>query len=139
MDEISFFSDGETYWRDIRRKVGGKERVERIELRPLMAGDRADLQDAVRFGVTDEEGDETGATELRVGTMRLLTVTRALVSWTLPKAISLSSVRALHPDVFSQIYDEVSWGEIPPEPSEQELAGDPLPDTNGSSEHSEDG
>lgn len=135
--EITFFSDGETYNRDIRvaRGVPGtpeyKERVEKVELRPLMAGDRADLQDAVRIAMADDEGEETGGTELRMGTMRILTVAKAIVSWSLPQAPTVSTVRALTDEVFNKIYDEVSWGEVPAEP--KETPETPLGDSNGSS------
>lgn len=139
--EIAFFSDGETYKRDIRvtRGVPGTpeylERVESVELRPLMAGDRADLQDAVRIAMADDEGEETGSTELRMGTMRILTVAKAIVTWSLPNAPTVSTVRALTDEVFNKIYAEVSWGVVPPEP--KETPESPLDASNGSSATSE--
>lgn len=127
-----FFSDGQTYERDIR--LG--DRVEQVTLRPLSAGDKADITDAVRISIAraadeDDEGAEGSSAELRIGAQRLLTVNAAVVAWTLPKPKSLSTVRALHPSVFDQIYAEVSWGGIPVE-EPKETPESPLAEPNAS-------
>ncbi len=70
-------------------------------LRVLNAGDRAVLQDE-----TVLESDDSGGERLRVpmGRLRLLTVERALVSWTLPLPASRAAIEVLHEDVFDQLF-----------------------------------
>jgi hypothetical protein len=126
-----FLSNGDTYDRFITDPE--TEEKKRVTLRPLMAGDRADIQDQLRIQIADSDDDDddgadanTNVLQLRPGTNRLMSVAAALVSWELEVAPTLSAVRSLHPAVVDQIFAEISWGKIPAEPSKEELAGDPL-------------
>jgi hypothetical protein len=121
-----WFVGGETYRRTITHPITGENGW--VDLRPLNAGDRAELQDLVRMQFSsqdDDTADETSAA-LRVGAMQLLTLERAIVEWSLPSPPSPVTIRQLHPEVFSQIYAEVSWGRVPP-PETEEEKGHPLP------------
>lgn len=132
-EEEAFFADGQTY----DRQVTLGKRTETVTLRPLMAGDKADIQDEVRISLAggdnedDEDGGGANAAELRIGAQRILVVSRAIVGWTLPKAVSVSAVRSLNPKVFDQIYAEVSWGKIPAAP--EETPETPLDESSDSS------
>jgi hypothetical protein len=131
----AFLSQGETYERTLRE--ADDELI--VTLRPLMAGDRADLQDQLRILVTDDDADgdadaNVNVLQLRPGTNKILTVAAAIVSWNLDVAPSVSSVRALKPHVLDWLFQEISWGDKPSEPTEEEVAGSPLPVSDDSSE-----
>jgi hypothetical protein len=133
---MGFFSNGDTYKRTLTRTddAGTEEKLE-VELRPLMAGDRADLQDQLRILLDDgDEAAEGNVLSLRPGTNRILTVAAAIVAWNLPLSPSVSSVRALQPDVLDWLFGEISWGSIPERPSQEEIKGDPLPERSASPE-----
>jgi hypothetical protein len=119
------FVTHETYTRTV--KLGESEW--QVTLRPLSAGDRAAIQDLTRVS---SGGEDVG---LQLGTMQMLTVTRAVVTWTLPQPPTAETIAALHPDLFEQIFELTSFGEIPAE--EGAAAADPLAESSsGSSEPS---
>jgi hypothetical protein len=103
-----------------------------VELRPLMAGDRADIQDAVRVELEteSEDGGDTAEVKINMGLSQILTVARAVVRWTRPELVSESTVRNLPPDVFDAIYAETAWGYVP----DEEKAADPSSSSSDSSE-----
>ena len=84
----------------------------KVMLRRLNAGDQAAIQDMLRMSV--DEGD----TQLAMGSMRLLTVRRAVVSWDFGPC-SEETIAQLEPDVFEQIFSAVEIGT----PPTQEQAG----------------
>lgn len=95
-----------------------------VTFKPLAAGDRAILQDLTRMSTGDDQ-----SAELRLGAMQVITVDRAVVQWTLPLAKTRLTIEALHPDLFDQIFEYVSWGTIPED--EEEKPGEensPLPE-----------
>lgn len=88
-----------------------------VELRVLNSGHRAALRDALslEFGTDD-------ATELKakMGTMELMTVHAALVSWSLDVSVSRATVEQLKPEVLEAIRDRVAWGRHPDDEPELE-------------------
>lgn len=110
---MPFFVDEQTYKREITDPTGEKSWV---ELRPLNAGDRAMLEDSVALS----EGDVS----VKMGTMRLMTMERAIVNWGLSLSPTRSTIEALHPEVFEQIFNYVSFGEIPEDDSPLDEAAD---------------
>ena len=116
---MAFFTCSATYKRTIKDPDTGDEAT--ITLRPLNAGDRAELQDLTRMQMGDE-----GSAELRLGQMQLITVSRAIVDWTLDEPTTPEAVAMLHPDVFDDIYSHISWGSVP---VEEPADASPLDDT----------
>ncbi len=104
-----------TYDRKVRDPRDGEEW--NVTMRPLHAGDRAELQDLTRMSM----GDEENSAELRLGAMQLITLERAIINWTLPSPPTGVTIRQLHPEIYDQIYEYVSWGDIP-----AEVSNDPL-------------
>lgn len=126
---MAFFVKNLTYTRTIKDPESGEEAT--VTLRPLNAGDRAELQDLTRMS-----GGDDGGAELRLGAMQLVTLKRAIVDWTLPEPTTAEAIAGLHPDVFDAIYEYVSWGAVPPEPEQPEKAENP---TSAPSEPAETG
>lgn len=113
---MGWFTETATY--DVPLEHEGEKAT--VTLRPLDAGDRAELQDTMRMELAAEEGSDEGriTPEMKMGSMRMLTVERAVVSWTLPgPGPTRASVRSLHPDVFEKIFESVQWGKRPADPT----------------------
>lgn len=69
----------------------------------MNAGDQADLQDSISL----QDGKEPS---IKLGTMRRLTVEKAVQAWSFPQAPTPHTIASLHPSVFEQIADEVRLG-----------------------------
>jgi hypothetical protein len=111
-----WFVPGETYRRELRHPDSGEESY--VVLRPLNAGDRAELEDTVQIeaGEQREDGEEAvPRTTVRMGLMKLLTVERAVVEWGLPVSPTRETIRRLDPEVLDAIFALVSFGGIPEE------------------------
>jgi hypothetical protein len=105
---MTWFVERETYVRKIVDPES-KEEAE-VTMRPLNAGDRAEFNE-IRL-LSDGEGGGEGT--LRPGRMQLLTVERAVVSWTIPgPQPSAEAIFQLDPRVFDQLYELVSFGNPP--------------------------
>lgn len=68
-------------------------------------------------------GSENGdmRPEMKLGTMRMLSVTRAVVDWTIPgPKPNADTIAALHPSVFEQLWDAISFGTSGPDPTPAE-------------------
>jgi hypothetical protein len=78
-----------------------------VTLRPLNAGHQAKLLDqmAVEAGET-EDGE---VTRPRLGTVKLLLVSAAVVRWTLPQPATPHTIAELRPDLFDQIYEATKF------------------------------
>lgn len=105
---MGFFITTETYDREVEGTNGEKGTV---TLRRLNAGDQAAIQDTLRMSLS-EEADASMA----LGTMRMLTVQRALIKWSWegPQP-SPEAIAQLEPEVFEQIYAYVEIGSPPTE------------------------
>lgn len=130
------FADADTYTRivgdspDAHGYVAGIEPFE-VELRPLDAGDRAKVRDALAMQRED------GAAGAALGTIELLTVRQALVSWTAPAPQTSAAIERLKPDVLEAIRTLIAWGAVPPVPptkAEQDAAA-ARRESVGDSEH----
>jgi hypothetical protein len=95
------FTPTETYEVTITDPDDGEEW--QVTMRVLNAGDRAMLQDQLR--VEMREDDDTEVARIPMGTMRLLTVDRAVVRWTLPTPKSTASIASLREELFEQLFD----------------------------------
>lgn len=110
----SAFVQNSTYTRvigeadDAHSYLEGVDRFE-VELRPLDAGDRAKIRD----GLAMERPDGNGGFAL--GTVELLHVRAAIVSWTLAGSPA-AMVERLMPEVLEAIREHVSYGRIPETP-----------------------
>src|SRR5580765_3899864 len=94
-----------------------------VTLRALNAGDQADIQDILRM----EMGDDSERSQLALGSMRRMSVEKALIDWTIPgPKPTPESIRALAPEVFEQIYSYVRLGNDHPTspPAETGQSGD---------------
>lgn len=107
----SAFVDTSTYTRvignagDAHSYIADVDRFE-VELRPLDSGDRAKVRDGLALR-------EDGASAL--GTVELLSVRAALISWTLPGSPG-TMLERLRPDVLEAIREHVAYGKEPPAP-----------------------
>jgi hypothetical protein len=113
----SWFVQPETYEREVHLYEGEGDAkkvvaTEKVTLRPLNAGDRAEIDDAIRIEFADATDDEEAkvSPQVRIGTMKRLVVSRALVSWTLELPVSEATLSQLQPDVFEQIFGHTSFG-----------------------------
>lgn len=112
---MPFFVEAGTYVREITSPDG--ETAE-VTLRRLNAGDQAAIQDALRMSMDDENSDASPS----IGTMRVLTVRRALLDWTIPGSKPTpETISMLEPEVFEQIYSHCEIG-TPPTPEQKESA-----------------
>jgi hypothetical protein len=106
---MGFFIDTKTYEREVISPDGDKGQV---TLRKLNAGDQAAIQDTLRMRLADDGAD----TSMLLGTMRMITVERAVVDWSWPGAKpSPEAISQLEPEVFEQIYSYVEIGSPPTE------------------------
>lgn len=107
-----FFITAETYTKTVKGS-GGEEGT--VTLRRLNAGDQAAIQDTLRMSL-----DEGSDASLAIGSMRMLSVERALIDWDWdgPKP-SPEAISQLEPEVFEQIYSFVEIG-TPPTPEQKE-------------------
>lgn len=126
---MPFFIDTTPYEREVEAPGGEKGTV---KLRRLNAGDQAAIQDTLRMSLS-EDADAS----LAIGTMRMLTVQRALIDWSWPgPKPSQESIAQLEPEVFEQIF---SWCEIgspptPPQDGSTPEEGQPQASTDGQAE-----
>lgn len=102
---MSFFTKTDTY-RITITDPDSQETAE-VELRPLNAGDQAMFSDTIAM-----TGDQEPS--VRLGSLRLLMVERAIVSWTLDVSPTRASIEQLTIPVFEQIFEAVNAGESPP-------------------------
>lgn len=102
---MSWFVDG-TYDVEVINSAGEKASV---TLRKLNAGDQAAIHDSI--AVSED------AAEIKLGTIKLLMVTRAVEKWDLPLAPTEASIKSLEPAVFDQIVEAVEFGGSPLGPS----------------------
>jgi hypothetical protein len=107
-----FFVANTPYTRTIRDPES--DATAEATMRPLNAGDQADLEDTIAMGADGESVD------VKIGLWKLLSIEKALISWTLPQEPSASSIRALHPAVVDQLATLVTFGAVPPEDEEEE-------------------
>ena len=104
----SWFVQRETYDRKII--YPGTDDEASVTMRPLNAGDRAEFNE-IRL-LSDGAGG--GEAQMQPGRMQLLTVERAVVSWTIPgPGPSAETIQQLDPRVFDQLYELVSFGNPP--------------------------
>lgn len=83
-----------------------------VTLRELNAADEAAIDDQLSFalGGEGEDGEEERVdAQMPMGSMRLITVTRAVVRWSLPQTATVHTIRALRKDLFHQIYSQVRF------------------------------
>ena len=103
---MGFFISAATYEKTVKTP-DGEEGV--VTLRRLNAGDQAAIQDTLRMSLS-EDADAS----LAIGTMRMLTVERALVKWDWPgPQPSPEAISQLEPEVFEQIFEAVEIGTPP--------------------------
>lgn len=107
----AWFVQGHTYRRDITHPETGEKAW--VEYRVLNSGDRAVLDDTIAMQFA-EEGDRVSP-QLKLGTMKRLTVVRAVQAWGLPGNPTEAAISQLHPDVFEAILANVGWGSEPKE------------------------
>jgi hypothetical protein len=105
---MAFFIKQTTYRRDITDPDSGE--TSWVELRPLNAGDTAMFSDSI--AMTNE--DDEVAMSVRLGTLRMLMVERAVVAWGLEVSPTPETIRQLHPKVFEQIFQHIDAGEDSP-------------------------
>ena len=103
-----------TYTRTIKHPDSGAEAE--VTYRVLNAGDRAAIDDTIAMQFAD---DAKVRPELKLGTMKRMTVARAVQSWTLPGTPTEAALASLHPDVFEAILEHVGWGSVPAEKAEE--------------------
>lgn len=121
---MPFFISTESYTREVwseappdeKKGTPGRGEKGTITLRRLNAGDQAEIQDRLRMSFEDNDARPA------IGTMRMLTVQRALLDWDFPgPKPSPESIAQLEPEVFEQIYSHCEIG-TPPTPPETEQA-----------------
>jgi hypothetical protein len=122
---MPFFISTEPYKRTVL-SPDGEEGV--VTLRRLNAGDQAAIQDTLRMSLS-EDADAA----LALGTMRMLTVQRALMDWSWPGAKPTpESIAQLEPEVFEQIYSFCEIGTPPTQATDSESSDTkPEPTENG--------
>jgi hypothetical protein len=132
---VAFFTETEPYEREIVDPDSGEKAT--VKMRALNAGDRARLTDVARMKVleaSDLAEDEIPDFSMPMGTMTLLTVEAAVVSWSLPQPPTPDTIRALKPNVLEQIFSHVAIGAV----EEPEDDAGPLDEQSEPSEHSSD-
>jgi len=116
---MAWFTPTETYTREVWDEAApvesengneaqpGRGEVAVVTLRMLNAGDMAELQDRLKMSMSDENEDAS----VYLGTLRRLTVQKALIDWTIPgPKPSPEAISQLEPHVFEQIYAHCSIG-----------------------------
>lgn len=114
---MGWFTETSTYEKPVKSPEGEEATV---TYRRLNAGDLAEIQDSLR--VLEDSGDTT----LAIGTMRQLTVQKAVVNWTIPgPKPSVEAIAQLDPKVFEQVYGgvELNTGENPPNGNREQRRG----------------
>lgn len=92
----------------------GEGETATVTMRPLNAGDQADIQDILRMEYSDDEGDDNRS-QLAIGSMRRMSVEKACVDWNIPgPKPTPEAIRQLAPVVFEQIYAHVRLGNVHP-------------------------
>ena len=135
---MTWFTPTETYVREIWSEQApveaangdqaqpGRGDTAEVRLRHLNAGDMAELQDRLKMSMDDETNDAA----VFLGTMRRLTVQKAVIDWTIPgPKPSPEAIAQLEPHVFEQIYAHCQIGSAPIEgpeaaPSQKTAAND---------------
>ena len=125
---MPFLTDAATYTETFEDPDGGSETLE-VELRVLNAGDKAELEDLIAMDVDEEERLTAG---MKLGTMKLLTVSRAIVRWRILDAAdagpmpapSPDVIRRLHPATFEAIFDRIRFGGASPLAASSASAGE---------------
>lgn len=107
---MSFFIKNETYKVTITHP--DTEETAEVELRPLNAGDTAAFSDTIAMTMGEEPS-------IRLGSLRLMMVERAVVSWSLEVAPSRSTIERLDPRVFEQIFQAIESPSSPLETGEK--------------------
>lgn len=102
---MDWFVSRETYDREVAHPDDENEKIT-VTLRPLNAGDRAELQE-MRIGAGD---DGEGEGRVSLARQQVHAVQLALVAWSLPQAVSPETIAQLDPRVFDGIYKHVSFG-----------------------------
>jgi hypothetical protein len=116
---MTWFTPTEKYVREVESPGGDKAEV---TFRVLNAGDMAAIQDLMRMSFGDDDNHDAA---LLIGTMRQLTVQKAVVDWTIPgPKPTPESIAQLEPDVFDQLYGHAQIG----------AAKEEVPPTNGAGE-----
>jgi hypothetical protein len=126
---MGFFIDQAPYEREIEAPSGEKGTV---KLRRLNAGDQAAIQDTLRMSI-NEDADASMA----IGTMRMLTVRRALVGWSWMPSPTPETISQLEPEVFEQIYSYCEMGTPPTLPTTDEAGDGTQPQDGTESEAAE--
>lgn len=113
---MPWFTPTQTYVKTI--KDPESDETATVTLRPLNAQDRAAIEDTLQMH-GDSEGQVTP--QMKLGTMRMLTVTRATVDWSIPgPKPNETTIASLDPRVFEQLWDAVSFGTATEDPTQQE-------------------
>lgn len=103
-----WFVQRETYTRKIVHPASKAEAE--VTMRPLNAGDRAEFNE-IRL-LSDGEGGGQGI--MSPGRIQLLTVERAVVTWTIPgPGPTAETIAQLDPVIFEQLWELVSFGNPP--------------------------
>lgn len=111
---MSFFIENTTYKIDITDPDG---ETSWVELKRLNSGDIAHLHDTL--GMKEGAEGEAATPDVKLGAWRMMTVELAIVNWGLPLSPTPSTIQALHPKVFQQIYDAVDIGDGKTNPLEK--------------------
>ena len=108
----SWLTPSETYTESIAHPYDEAAEPLEVELRYLNAGDKAELEDTIAITGSDPDNPEVG---VKLGTMKLLTVSRALVRWSIPEAPTPAILRRLDPAVLESIFSRIRMGAaVPP-------------------------
>lgn len=125
MKASQWFVQRDTYEREIEHPET-KEKAT-VTMRPLNAGDRAELQE-LRL-VEGEDGEGEG--RIHIARQQLHAVRLALAAWSIDTPITADTIAQLDPRVFDQIYKHVSFGNpsevVDAEAREDEANLAPLP------------
>jgi hypothetical protein len=126
----SWFTTREPYDREVVHPKDPEAKMT-VTLRPLNAGDRAELQEMQITGGEDGEGE--GKVSLARQQVRALQL--ALVAWSLPEAVSPDTIAQLEPAVFDAIYAHVSFGNPKAEEPKGKAEVLPLPSADDEQQH----
>jgi hypothetical protein len=100
------FAGTETYEVDLVDKSDGETWT--VTMRPLNAGHQAKLLDQMALEESDR-ADESEVTRPRLGAMKLLLVSEAVVRWTLPQPPTPHTIAELRTDLFEQLYEKARF------------------------------
>jgi hypothetical protein len=117
MAEGSWFIDASTYDEEIIHPDTGEKAT--VTLRDMDSGAQAEIQDTLEVTIRQEQeldGGERDREELdeqdldvraKMGTLKLLTVERSVVSWTLPVPVTRATLRQLDPRITEMIFQRI--------------------------------